>query len=814
MSFFISFITGTAFFYLQRLFPLTGIILLISFACLSSVLKYGHPSTWRHDARRMSLMLCGLFAAALAGILYARLSYTPAPALAALLDGPGETLVITGSPKSEALPLNTGGAFSQLMEISAALDSRNRPLAIREMRVTGPVPLMPGKRYTATIAIPASAALLNPGASAKILSGYITGVRETGDSTAGFFSSARLRLNHFLAARFSAESAPFLMSIITGERRLLTREMSNAFNATGLAHILSISGAHFGLLLFVLFRLFKGLIGALPYPLMARVSLYVTPSQIAALLSVPVVTGYLGISDMSFPAVRSFIMILLFLFGLLVQRRGFWLNTIVFAATVILLMQPDALLDLSFQLSFIAVLCIGIATDASHSAEAPETPKLHVPVLRRLGASALNYIRSSVLLSLAATAGTAPLVAHYFHYFSLVSPLTNLVITPLIGFLILPPALLSSFFFLATGYFPLLYPIDRITSAMLASVRSIARWNYADMAIPAFPPMALVVFYGALLLYILFVYRSRAVQAAARPSRAAAVFLVVAVSPFVLFAAARFSGPKGLQVTYLDVGQGDAAVIELPDGKTLVMDTGKTGFQVAEFLRYRGIRRIDAMVFSHGQFDHVGGVGYLLENFRVGEIWDNGRLVYPDGFAAKVLRRSLQRGDTISGNGYSITVLHTYRGFYSMDSAGSDDNNDSLVLRVRGAKHSFLFTGDIEKGGEEDMAHLGKNLKSSVLKVPHHGSRTSASAVFLHAVSPDIAVISVGRGNRYGHPHGETLALLGGARIFRTDRDGAVGIAEDGGNTLSVKVWRDINLSEAKNPKEEWENLGKLFRVW
>ena len=163
---------------------------------------------------------------------------------------------------------------------------------------------------------------------------------------------------------------------------------------------------------------------------------------------------------------------------------------------------------------------------------------------------------------------------------------------------------------------------------------------------------------------------------------------------------------------------------------------------------------------------------------------------------------------------YRITVLHPYREFYTLsEDSYSEENSSSLVLKVMGKKRSFLFAGDIEEEAEEDIAHLKAWLPSDVIKIPHHGSRTSAADGFLTAVSPSIAVISVGRDNSFGHPSQEVLENLEGKSIFRTDRDGAVKIVEKGDDLL-VKTCREFMFEKAESLSTETENIRKLFTVW
>ena len=205
---------------------------------------------------------------------------------------------------------------------------------------------------------------------------------------------------------------------------------------------------------------------------------------------------------------------------------------------------------------------------------------------------------------------------------------------------------------------------------------------------------------------------------------------------------------------------------------------------------------------------------YLMKRFTVKEIWDNGRIVYPMDLPVNTIHRTLERGDIVEAAGYRITVLHPYKEFYTLSGDSySEENSSSLVLKVEGKKKSFLLAGDIEEEAEEDMSHLNKWLSSDVLKVPHHGSRTSAQEDFLREVSPSIAVISVGRDNSFGHPSQEVLDKLEGKSILRTDQDGAVKIVEKGGD-LHVETCRQFMFQKADNFQAETGNIRKLFTVW
>jgi competence protein ComEC len=261
-----------------------------------------------------------------------------------------------------------------------------------------------------------------------------------------------------------------------------------------------------------------------------------------------------------------------------------------------------------------------------------------------------------------------------------------------------------------------------------------------------------------------------------------------------------------LRVFYLDVGQGDAAFIELPDGRRLLVDGGAGGgprFDVGErvvapFLWNRAIYGLDVVAMSHSDPDHAGGLATVLRQFKVKEFWESGAR---NGESAELLsivqrrgvvRRELRRGERVRLGPVLATILHPpgelLRG--SPRGPASDENNNSLVLRLQWGALSLLFTGDLEQEGEASLLESSLPMRHLVLKVGHHGSRFSTTERFLAASEPAVAVISAGARNPFRHPAPEVLHRLGAAKIrtFRTDRDGAV-ILESDGRTLTLTRW-------------------------
>jgi len=772
MHFFVSFLIGVVSFYLFLYFPFSAVsVSLTSAAYLTAKKKY---------------FLIFIF---LLGITYAFWRYEPVQELSYTRD----TIAVNGV--FESYPVKTDrGSLRQILSITKASDintgERLNELAGKEVAIFSDSEFGLGIEYGLAIKFQKSRKRFNPGQQirddmyATLLYVYDSGKKR--NSLYSKIQESRYRVNRYIEDHIKGDSGAFVASITTGQRLNMTDELKEAFNATGLAHILSISGTHFGLFSVLLFGIFRSFIRVLPYRLLQRITIYLTPSQAAAILSLPFMFAYLGLSGGSIPAVRSFIMIGLFLFGLIINRKGFWLNSLLFAAFILILYEPEWILSLSFQLSFLAVLFIGFSIQKEEAAE-KDTGGL------------IRHIRNALCMSLAASIGTAPLVAYYFHYFSLISPVSNLVIAPLIGFVLIPLSVISSFLFLITGHFVFTPLVSVISDISIYLVKLFSQIPFADLKIPAFPPVILLLFYAGFIFYSLFDKRR--------------YLLIIPFVPVVICLLLTTFEKEKLNVTFLDIGQGDASVIEFPDGKTMLIDTGRTGWETVSFLKYRGKKTIDILALSHVHPDHTGGVEYILKHFDVQQVWDNGRMILPD-MLKQIKHQKLSRGDVIEGKGYKIYALHPYPEFYVMQGNEYDAaNNDSLVLRIEDDHTSFLFTGDIEEDAEGNIMHLGKWLKSDVMKVPHHGGKASAYQPFIEIVSPQIAVISAGRDNPFGHPHQEMLDSLNEVKIFRTDIDGAVKIheTEDG---LETKTYKDFQFDKASSLTGEMRNFRRLFEKW
>ncbi|MFQ5771955.1 MAG: ComEC/Rec2 family competence protein, partial [bacterium] len=251
-----------------------------------------------------------------------------------------------------------------------------------------------------------------------------------------------------------------------------------------------------------------------------------------------------------------------------------------------------------------------------------------------------------------------------------------------------------------------------------------------------------------------------------------------------------------LKVVFFDVGQGDAALLNFPNGKTMLIDGGPRTFQydagksvIARHLKREAVDKIDALVLSHAHTDHIGGFLHILRNFKVREVWDNGQAeeseIYEEYLSLidslNIKRRILRTGNLLEDfNPVKIFVLHPTEEFLAQNRFSINDG--SLVLKISYGEVDFLFVGDVEINGELNFLTYDNLLASEVLKVGHHGSRTSSSQLLLSKIQPKITIISVGEFNKFNHPHREALQRLNavGAKVLRTDQNAAVILKTDG----------------------------------
>ncbi len=610
-------------------------------------------------------------------------------------------------------------------------------------------------------------------------------------SIASWIDGLRSRSRDRILATFAPRIEPLARALVLGENDLDPEE-GEAFRDSGLMHLLAVSGTH---LVFAIVTLVTAL-----RALLVRIERFATRydvTRVVMLAAIPACFFYADFSGGSGSAWRATWML-----SAVFAARGAGLRlsggrALAVSLVVGGLVDPFAGTDLSFLLSAAATWgLIALGQPWSRS-------------ITRLRSAPLRYLALSVVATVSSTLPCAPLLALMDDQLTLAGIVANVVAAPLGELLALPACLLHV---AASG--PLEQGLAYVGSGALGVVRHVALLSagatFASFSVPLPGP-----WHGAVgIPLIVFL-----AQCSARARRwlllgTVAVFLLVHAcrGPFEDGSSPSHASEREvLTATFLDVGQGDSTLVQLPDGSVMLIDGG--GFVggrpdpgervVLPVLRARGIERIDVLVVSHAHPDHILGLSAVAATVPIGEVWHPGTTIVAGSAYAELLRLAGQGGATVLDATELCDRSRSFGPAHAVvlapcpleGAAGLNDN--SLVLRLELGERSVLLTGDVEADGERRLLerlteHQGLSaLRADVLKVAHHGSDTSTTEAFLGAVDPAWAVISAGVRNRFDHPRPTTLARLSerGVRTLRTDRHGSATVLTDG-ETLEVFVAR------------------------
>jgi competence protein ComEC len=567
------------------------------------------------------------------------------------------------------------------------------------------------------------------------------------------------RIREHLRGTLDPDTAAVARALVLGDGGALAYDQRKTIAAVGLAHLFAVSGLHVALVSGTLVACLRWLLAGCAIGFDAR--------RLAAALGVPLTLLHAAFAGGAPSAWRA-AMTAAITWGLIATGRRPSAPAITAIAALALSGQdPKMALRPAFLLSIVATAAILSA------------PRRH---------DRSGWLRSSATISARTVIATAPMVWWWFGGVPLVGWLTNIVVLPLGSWVVIPLAHLYALSSWAPDF-------AQLPGALLsASVELLLRACevFSPLAIakrlpPLDPAQGAIVTLASVGLLVADRWRAR---------------LIILVGAGLLWAAAEAAlltreQPHGeLRVTFVDVGQGDAALLDFPNGRFALIDTGRGGEHPAarelrQLLAARRRSRIDLVVLTHGHPDHFGGLADLFEEVAIGEIWLNAQLLREerDGAMEALLNRALRARVTLRFAPELCGTIHDFGGARVEPlwpcpryDPGLALNDNSIVLRVIYGERSFLFTGDIESDAERRLIDIGMVPQVDVLKVAHHGSRTSSTPGFLHAANPELAVVSSGTGNRYGHPSPEVLRRLRaiGAAIWRTDIQGGLIVRTDG----------------------------------
>lgn len=580
----------------------------------------------------------------------------------------------------------------------------------------------------------------------------------------------RAKFNSVLEQILPPKEASLLGSILLGTTvSPIDDQTKNNYRRAGIIHLLVASGTQVSILIGVCLALLR-------FCRLPNLPAIIVTTLFNIMLVI--VTGG-GASIL-----RAAIMGEVMLIGLLFERQGEIFTTLSISALVLLIFDPQTLFDLGFQLSFIATWALVYIS----------------PVFEK-------NMPQLLAVTLAPLLATTPIVAYNFSQVSPGGIISNLLVIPWVEFL-------TIFGFLTTviGFFflPLAQLLGNTLWLMLVILEKIVDLvpNLPGACFYVAAPSFVIIagYYGGLIVLIEKLKQEEKIRFTKK--RLAFVCLII-FSLFVWDRAVSAAplGDKQLTVTFIDVGQGDSALIETPGGKKILIDGGgidgrktmdegqETQDAIGEkvlvpFLHRKGINHLDLVILTHPHADHLGGLIPVLKEIPVAEVLDSGQTYNSQAYRRfKELVAANKIKFSIAEAGQMIKYEDNLTGYIFnpilpfLQGTNSDPNSNSIVMRLVYGDVSFLFTGDMEQEGEGRVLQSSvTGLRSTVLKVGHHGSRTATSDEFLKAVSPRFAVISCGAHNRYHHPHQITLdkLLAAGVKIYRTDLNGAIEMRTDG----------------------------------
>lgn len=582
----------------------------------------------------------------------------------------------------------------------------------------------------------------------------------------------------FVREVFPPREAGLLAALTFGVRTEMPWEVENAFQRSGLAHITVVSGLHLTLLL-------SGLLWLLKLLRFRR--------RVALMIALPLIGLFLLLVGPRVPTLRAAAMAVLLMLGVFLDRPVDRLNVLALAALLILLPWPDELRQVSFQLSFLAVLSLVVVVPAVSQ------------ILRLPTRIPWSYFTQLLTASFVVSTAIAPLTIYHFHLWCPVVLVGNFVAIPLLTVL-LPVTYLFLFFhhFGLDVVSNLLGPlVHSLAGWLLGVAESLASWPWGHVELTRADIGVLSA--ASLILLFISTPRVRPSARAGRPWRPILVCLALVVVGVWYDAASAVGRP--LRADFLALGQGDATFIRTSEGATILVDGGapprygEPGRTVSlvEYLLNQGVDRINLLVLTHPQVDHIGALPYVLARFPVDLVLDCGLDAdidlwreYRQGVIRSGARWEIVRaGDRIAGLGdLKVEVLHP-RGSRGRHPAARDTNEHSVVLLLSWRDLQIVLTGDIGFPSEESLFASRPKAKAVILKVPHHGSRFASSWEFIEDVAPTIAVAEVGR-NPYGHPHERTIRRYYGmgVQFFRTDWHGSIRVLSDGSDVRVVTTRR------------------------
>lgn len=510
------------------------------------------------------------------------------------------------------------------------------------------------------------------------------------------------------------------------------------------------------------------------------------------------------ITNFSPSVVRACIMTIIICFSKLMYRKNDIYSNLLFSALIILFLNPYKLFNIGFQLSYLGTLGILLISPKLLKKEINKKPKVLKNRLKKL-------IIDWVIISVSVQILIGPIIIFKFNLISYNFLISGIISNPIFALIMI----IGVFFLILSPLRMIFYPIIKILVSILISISQIlSNLPFSNIIIPT-PNLIFIVAYYISLFFILISKEKlvfRIIKSKAKIKYIIKRIIITILILSLIFQLFNSFSNKDLRIYFIDVGQGDASLIITPNNKTILIDGGGSldkNYDVGKntlvpYLLDRGVCTIDYLIVSHFDNDHCGGLMYLLKTLRVKNVFISKQAKLNEEYKnfMEIVKQKhisikiVKQGDVISiEDDLKIYILHP-----SLELCFDDLNNNSIVAKLVYKDFSMLFTGDIEKEAESKIVEkYGKSLlKSTVIKVAHHGSKTSSTQEFIDLVNPKIALIGVGKGNNFGHPNEEVLERLNNlkVKVFRTDECGEIEIRTNGKNIKTKRFIKMYNFSK------------------
>lgn len=580
-------------------------------------------------------------------------------------------------------------------------------------------------------------------------------------SNGSFIHNIQKYIRDTINGTLTDEEGNLLLAILLGDKDKLSEDIQESFKTSNLSHMLAVSGAHVSyIILGLTYVLQNSIIG----------------KKNGKIVCIIFLLAFMAITNFTPSVTRACIMAILTLFSSIIYRKSDVYTNISVAALITLIFNPYSLLDLGFQLSYGGT--IGIIIFIKRIQEKKSNSKV------------INYIKQMALVSIYANIIIIPIMMYHFNTVSFTFIISNIMASPILGIIVI-----TGFLFIIASI--TVKPLTRLIAIFIKPILSIlikisqicSKLPFSNILVVT-PYMFNVISYYAIILYCI---KSK------KNNKCKIIICLLIVLILINFIIYIF--PQKLRIFFIDVGQGDSTLIITPDIKTVLVDGGGSdSFDVGEkvllpYLLDRRILKVDYVLISHFDTDHCGGILTIMEKVKVKNIIISEQAEHSENyerFTKLMIHKKIRLIEVKKGDKIKIGRYSEFKILFPTSRLLSENplNNNSIVAQFNYNNFKMLFTGDIEKLAEQQILKTEKaEIRADILKVAHHGSKTSSIPEFIKAVRPKIALIGVGKNNTFGHPNQQTIKNLENikCRIYRTDLQGEIIIKIDQKGSMNVK---------------------------